>query len=378
MIDNVDLGTNEAATLNMASQISDHNKILMERFRPGRYGKGDDIEDFITKCERFYRLTQWSTEIQEITVIGFLEDDAIKAYESVKGRGNYQTKLRTAFGKATSIIEDMSKALSYELAEDSAEEYFEKIDVLVEKLLKHKWDKEELTKCLLMHCTKDEEIKKEIKMRDAKSATEMKSIIKKITEIKTEHRGKQVNTVRTYSEAARINRPQEKQQQWTTRETHREVRRPVQCWNCNGNGHMARECQQRKQIYCYGCKELGHIRKECPKIQCQKCKLKGHYAQECYTNIEKRERYGNWNQNNENQRNMYQTRNGNFQRNGETTRFQSQNQKRNYNNQVAGMQLEDGYIQQKKYYEITDENGREDEYPNDEAPISEERIGAMQ
>ena len=45
---------------NMASQVNaNHSAFLMERFRPKRYKKNQEIEEFIKECERYFKLTRY-------------------------------------------------------------------------------------------------------------------------------------------------------------------------------------------------------------------------------------------------------------------------------------------------------------------------------
>ena len=37
------------------------------------------------------------------------------------------------------------------------------------------------------------------------------------------------------------------------------------CYNCNGEGHFARECPfERPKYFCYNCRGEGHFARECP------------------------------------------------------------------------------------------------------------------
>jgi len=62
----------------------------------------------------------------------------------------------------------------------------------------------------------------------------------------------------------------------------------VNCHQCGGYGHMARDCPTEKK--CYKCQGLGHIAKLCPTnvdgsapraFVCFKCNQEGHFARDC-------------------------------------------------------------------------------------------------
>lgn len=63
----------------------------------------------------------------------------------------------------------------------------------------------------------------------------------------------------------------------------------VNCHQCGGFGHMARDCPTEKK--CYKCQGLGHIARLCPtnvdgggggrSMNCFKCNQEGHFARDC-------------------------------------------------------------------------------------------------
>ena len=114
---------------NMTSQVNvNHSTFLVERFRPKRYKKTEDIEEFIKECQRYFKLTKVKGEMQEAIVIGCLDDEAITIYEKeTSTTEGYAERLRKAFKRKTSIVEDKMKALTYKKMEESSEDYFEKV-----------------------------------------------------------------------------------------------------------------------------------------------------------------------------------------------------------------------------------------------------------
>merc|ERR1719334_1642919 len=66
----------------------------------------------------------------------------------------------------------------------------------------------------------------------------------------------------------------------------------VNCHQCGGYGHMARDCPTEKK--CYKCQGLGHIAKLCPtnmdggggrSMNCFKCNQEGHFARDCKADV---------------------------------------------------------------------------------------------
>jgi hypothetical protein len=322
--------------------------------------------------------------------------------------------LRKAFKKDTSLINDINELTEYK-KEDSALVYFEKVNQLVENVLRHKLDKESLTKYFLVHCLDDKETKKEIQLREATEVGKIKSIIKKMDDIKADSgvAAFKKNTYATavksvnnsggnnncrYTNSYNTNMNTRNVNVNNNRNVNNNIRNNVNnnmnmnnynkgngnnnynnnlnrgngsnnfktsgfgnngnmdnrtCYNCQKIGHISRDCKERKAIKCYGCGKLGHIirecgenqnrgiskcfgcqemghrRNECPNIQCRKCNRNGHFSHQC--------------------------KNGN----GNRTGYYNMNR-----GHVAAVDQEE--------YEQNENN-----YPNEEAPLRDEVIGAM-
>lgn len=75
------------------------------------------------------------------------------------------------------------------------------------------------------------------------------------------------------------------------REYNKDRDRDTKCYGCNGYGHMARNCPEKRNTKetCHICSEPGHFARECPKKGedrrnndgCFKCHEKGHIARDC-------------------------------------------------------------------------------------------------
>ena len=303
------------AATNMATMHMDHfiRKMLPEEFR-----RGDDLENFIEECERYFQYAKIPESKQEITIEFMLEKELRILYRKVdqKVKG-YKERLRIAFQRKTTLADDVKMAFEYRQTTEEPEKYFKKIDKLVERIMSHTWTKENLTEQLLLHCSNEKSLKREICLNGTKSIENIKEKIGKLYESKTHdeevyavyNRKPENHARKTYSEIVReeaMIRPNRVVQDtriprkpysnynnrecWTCHEighssTECQRKRNIECFNCGRKGHVKRECQEKRMFTCYGCGEKGHIRRECQKVRCQRCHLGGHKEEECYTNL---------------------------------------------------------------------------------------------
>ena len=328
---------------------------------PQMYNGDGDLEQFITDCQRFFEVSQISDTLQPLVVKAFIHRDLLATYENVDSKiFNFVDRLRKAFKRPTSLIQDLQEIINYRKGEDSAIIYCNKIEKMVDRILNHKWTKPELMSYFLTHCVDDIDVKKQIYMEEAKSQETIKTVIEKMDNIKKEvqageianiHRQKtfanvlkeraafpiQTNQQRRISETRNFNKQMPVRQNYDGNS-----RNTVICYGCQKIGHVRRDCPNNIKM-CYGCKGEGHIRRECPYLTCSVCKCKGHLAYQCF-------------------------------RKGFQTTQSSQN---NWNNNrrhrmvqrsVAGLDDADG---------SQIEELKTDRYPNAEAQSDQEMIGAI-
>ena len=392
----------------MATTNQDFTKIrIAESIMPRIFQHGDDLEIFISDCNRYFDVCGLETANRNMMVKCLIQRDILSIYEAVEEKGQgFENKLREAFQKPTSLIDDFLEIYNYEKEAESATIFFDKVEKMVKKLLSHRWAEDELVSYFLIHCIKDKDTKKEIRMRDAKNVEEIKSVIKKLDAINTE-----------ISEHAAIQRKDtfanvvKKRQEFNDRQRHverRDYQRPVfkpreeaqtvtkrmiTCWNCGQTGHSSRECQNRRiqtcytcrreghisrdcpnmrklKPFCWGCKEEGHIRDECPNIYCSSCSRRGHLKFQCRNQTRGPEYQINrgsvYTRQNRDGRNEYSS----------SSRFDRRPVYQNAN-RLAAMTSGDDAMQERNQDEA-DDAMIGDDYPNGRAPSLDGMIGAMQ
>ena len=89
--------------------------------------------------------------------------ELIPIHESVENNIlGYEARLRKAFQKPSSLVNDIKEIFEFRKGSISAQKYFDTINKLTDKLPRRKWDKKELTKYFLIHCVDNKEIQKKI------------------------------------------------------------------------------------------------------------------------------------------------------------------------------------------------------------------------
>ena len=381
---------------NMATTTSE---ILLARAIPERYTKGEDVELFITKCKRFFELTNTRESMKAILVKTLLDDESIKIYEEVDVNiKNFDDKLRKAFAKKTSRFEDMVEILNYRRGSESLEDYFKNIKKFAAKLASYKWNEEELEKEILLHCLDDKEIIKEVEMRDKKEMGDIKETMKKMDTIQKKY--DKINAMgedktvkmryteeyrpyarRSYSNVLQSHPPNKRQPPETGHLTRQSPRETRQCWTCNSTSHLSKNCPTRKTQICYGCGRTGHIRRNCL-IKCSRCGTNGHNTNDCYTNLTRRRETPWYRESELNTRPMYSNRDRRKNFTNESNRHRQNEEMYNSGRRYPETDYERGLRRGKEIALIEMEEARNDDRdtdsPNGHGPTGEESIGAMQ
>ena len=212
--------------------------------------------------------------------------------------------MRKAFKRPSSLIQDLNELMTYRKGTDSATVFFNKIEKMVDRVLLHKWNKQELMTYFLTHCVEDVSIRTQILMQEAKVPDSIKTVIEKMEHIKAEVQSNEIallqqkktfaNVLREKSNFGKPNRFQQTREsrpelikrnenydQGNQQRYQTSASKVIECFICRKIGHMRRECPENVKR-CYGCRAKGHIRRECPYLKCANCKGQGHLWYQCF------------------------------------------------------------------------------------------------
>ena len=356
---------------NMATNAS--LDLLKEAMSPGIFKSGDDVEKFILKTTKYFDIAGTKKGQRSLFVVAFIDKELREIYENEDESLGFEERFRKAFFRPSTMIKDMEEALNYRRNGEHINIYKKKIEGLVEKLMAHKWNKEDLTKEIIMNSCNDRKIKHKIKSGKIEKVEDVFKAIKEWEDIQDEVKPEEINVVRNYRDAVR--RIPEQRNFNTNRnegmqQNRNNERREITCWTCNKIGHVSRNCQERKRK-CYACGSEQHLRRECTKVSCSRCNKKGHYAKDCYTNMNRqfsyqnkskltRKEFGNGKQ-------RYYSNNTNYyaKRNGSHVNSIEENVNVCACREDKGHYCNDG------------SNNYQDEYPNGQAPTEVEIVGAL-
>jgi Zinc knuckle len=272
---------------------------------PKVYDGSQDIEEFIADCQRFFEVAQINEAIQATIVKAFVDRDMLATYETVDSKiTDFKDRLRKAFKRPSSLIQDLNELMTYRKGTDSATVFFNKIEKMVDRVLLHKWNKQELMTYFLTHCVEDVSIRTQILMQEAKVPDSIKTVIEKMEHIKAEVQSNEIallqqkktfaNVLREKSNFGKPNRFQQTREsrpelikrnenydQGNQQRYQTSASKVIECFICRKIGHMRRECPENVKR-CYGCRAKGHIRRECPYLKCANCKGQGHLWYQCF------------------------------------------------------------------------------------------------
>lgn len=282
--------------------------------QPKTFSINMDVEEFIVEIKNYFDLIQINSEQRSILIRAFLDEDARRQYEKLNDPDNYEDKLRKLFSKSSNLAEDLQNALQYRKGNDSIEEYIQRIEKNVEKVMRHKLTPTKLTAFLLKYCLDDKAMKEEVarfeytesllKLKSGKEENEdqrgptpvkyIKEILKSVeernrnTDISVLHKPSYAQVTRqkfnTYS-----NDRTDIQNKIIGKRNYVQESRNKSEMNNQGQSQGRRSHAQsinnenyRKSIQCYGCQEFGHIRRNCPNIRCSTCQRRGHLSRNCF------------------------------------------------------------------------------------------------
>lgn len=270
--------------VNMSTRLPN---LVLERIIPQQFRRNDDVEEFIVDCERFFTLGEIPEKSRAAMMMALIDKELIADYEKTPAELDYKERLRGAFAKRSTLMEDLQEALRYRKGDDDAAQFETKITNMVKKIFAHELTVENVTKLLMVHCIDSKETKKEIALRKAETKEAMVEVIKAVDE--AEKQCQTVNAIRSYKEViqngkrdGKLNGGFKRQYPINDRQEQREAR---ECWGCGMRGHLNRDCPKKKKPTCFACGEVGHIRRECPRIKCERCQKNGHKTAECYSRI---------------------------------------------------------------------------------------------
>ena len=77
-------------------------ELLLGRLMPNEFMRGDNIEEFLKECNRYFDAAQASKKLREHLIKTLLDRELLKDYETVdESIVGYEARLRAAFKKQT-------------------------------------------------------------------------------------------------------------------------------------------------------------------------------------------------------------------------------------------------------------------------------------
>lgn len=269
---------------------------------PDKFDINDDPDIFKAEMENFFKMAEIPEEIQPNFVRAFMKVEAIKKYDACIQDVNWKIKFDTCFKRKSSLLEDLSEALSYRKNDENVDDFFKKVRSLTKKVFEHEITEENFEKFLIDNALNDAEMRKDYKMHDLKEIDQIKSHLTKIEKLRKEeenvsvvnqlnfkpgkfrsHYNKAPDTsnARKYSEVVRSSYSSNANRPNNYSNSNNESNRPNNYPNSNNTRQQSRIQTQKNYIAtskrCWACRDFGHLRRDCPNISCNHCKKRGHF-----------------------------------------------------------------------------------------------------
>ena len=124
-----------SAAPNMATISANFDRFL-EELRPNTYRKGDDLEAFIKECEEYFDMylqSEFDREIRRKKKVymtkGMIDRELRQTYSAVDPSiTEYQDRLRTAFGRKSTILDDLREVLMFRQTSETLNEFVAKVN----------------------------------------------------------------------------------------------------------------------------------------------------------------------------------------------------------------------------------------------------------
>ena len=100
---------------------------LIDRLLPDQYDGRVDIEEFIQDFQRFFDFANMDDNMRNIMIKTLMNWELIPIYEA---------RLRKAFQKLSSLVNDIKEIFEFKKESISAEKYFDTINKVTDKLLR--------------------------------------------------------------------------------------------------------------------------------------------------------------------------------------------------------------------------------------------------
>ena len=301
----------ETLLSNMATIGSSCNRFL-EELRPTTFRRGDNLERFIKECEEYFEYyfqqefdVAKKKKAQVYMTKILIDRDLRDTYMGVDSTIiDFQERLRIAFGKKSTILEDLQEALTFRQTSETVKDLVVKVNEVVDKIMKGgRLNEEDLKQQLLVNWSKEKKLKKNLCLSKVTNLKETVEVMERLEEVRMKCEpvqaiaGKEGGRM-NYRDALMERKPfrEHRPQKWTSDRPgynvyqRGDIQKKIECWTCHKEGHMSRDCTQRKIVICYHCQGQGHMRKECPKlpnIECGRCRNRGHRAEDCRTNLQR-------------------------------------------------------------------------------------------
>ena len=153
---------------------------------PLRFSIQDDPAVFKRDLLIYFQVLNINQKQQNQLMAAFIEPELVARYQTNSLNIDWQSAFEATFGRTRSLEEDIRDALEFKKDDISVAEYCDKMDKMVDQIMRHKPDRKAIWKMVVAASLNNSDMKKEFLAKKPLDSTDLKKQLQTIEQIQKE------------------------------------------------------------------------------------------------------------------------------------------------------------------------------------------------
>ena len=128
---------------------------------PERFTSGGDVHNFLRDIGIYFDVLNINADQQKALIPAFIEPELVERYKiAEKEEKTWQAALKMAFGRITTMQEDIMAAFNFKKDQKSVAQYVTAVDKFVDNIMRHQTSKKKIWRMVVNASINDAEMKK--------------------------------------------------------------------------------------------------------------------------------------------------------------------------------------------------------------------------